>query len=57
MHACVDSIMTDVQTVTMGLSVSEHLWKITDFISQSNYSPVRENSSELGERLRHADAL
>lgn len=49
--------MTDVQTVTMGLSVSERLWKITDFISQSNYSPVRENSSELGERLRHADAL
>lgn len=47
---CVDSIMTDVQTVTIDLSVLVCLWKITDFISECNYLP-------LWERLQHAVAV
>lgn len=47
---CVDSVMTDVQTVTIDLSVLVCLWKITDLISESNYLP-------LWERLQHAVAM
>lgn len=54
LYACVDSIMTDVHTVTIGLSVSVCLWKITDFISESNYLPVWVKTSILWERLQLA---
>lgn len=46
--------MTDVQAVTMGLSVSACLWKIIDLISGSNYLLVWENTSERRERFQHA---
>lgn len=50
--------MTDVQTVTMGLSVLVCLRKITDFISESNHLPVWVNTvGEVATCSRNASTV